>query len=199
MADSDGHARAASSAEGGFRAGFSGGHVSGRRLPPQRRVPAELRIRILDDDGDGQNQFQICVRPLRYLRLVFAAGSACERQCEIYSRDAADVERFCEAPELRRVLEGAGNAVFADQAESAELECGGLVGPGRFLWPDENLRDFGERRPGSFELLGGGTVESRRMGRRARRFAGSDSLWQRYGAVFSAEDRGAVVCVLAEE
>ncbi len=199
MVDGDGDVGATSGAEGSFRAGFAGRYVPGRRFPSQRGVPAELRVRILDDDGNGQDQFQISVRPLRYVRLVLAAGASFECQCEIYSWDAANMERFCGAPELRWVLESAGDAVFADEAEGAELERGGLVGPGRFLRSDENLRVDGERRSGSFELSGGGAVESRRLGGRKRRFAGSDSVGKRHGVVFSTENRGAVVCVLAEE
>ena len=49
-----GAARAAPGAQGHLAAGLAGGHVAGRRLPPQRRVPPELRLRVRRDDGDGQ-------------------------------------------------------------------------------------------------------------------------------------------------
>src|SRR5258708_13198060 len=108
------------------------------------------------------------------------------------------MERFCGELELRWVLESAGDAVFADEAESAELERGGLVGPGRFLRSDENLRVDGERRPRSLELSGGGAVESRRVGGGKRPFAGDDSVWKRHGVIFFAKDLGPLVCTLAQ-
>ncbi len=48
------HARSASRAQGRLAAGVAGRHVPRRRLPPQRRVPAQLRLRVRRDDGDRQ-------------------------------------------------------------------------------------------------------------------------------------------------
>ncbi len=45
-------ARSASGAQGRVSAGVAGRHVHRRRLPPQRRVPVELRVRVRRDDGD---------------------------------------------------------------------------------------------------------------------------------------------------
>ena len=47
-----GGGRAAPGAEGHLAPGVAGGHVAGRRLPPQRRLPSELRLRVRHDDGD---------------------------------------------------------------------------------------------------------------------------------------------------
>ena len=44
--------RAAPGAEGRLAAGLAGRHVARRRLPPQRRLPSELRLRVRGDDGD---------------------------------------------------------------------------------------------------------------------------------------------------
>ena len=44
--------RAAPGAEGDLAAGLARRHVAGRRLPPQRRVPPELRLRVRGHDGD---------------------------------------------------------------------------------------------------------------------------------------------------
>ncbi len=45
-----------------------GRHVSGRRLPPQRRFPPELRLRIRGDDGNrqgGQHAISLSTAPTR--------------------------------------------------------------------------------------------------------------------------------------
>ena len=47
-------------------------------------------------------------------------------------------------------------------------------------------------------LFRGRTLEPWRMGGRAGKLAGPDSLWQRHGQVFSREDPGGVVCLLAK-
>ena len=54
MAHRDGDARPASGAQGRVAAGVAGVDVHRRRLPPQRRVPAELRLRVRRDDGRRQ-------------------------------------------------------------------------------------------------------------------------------------------------
>ena len=53
-------------------AGFAGRHVAWRRLPSQRRVPAELRPRIRVHDGvvEGDRQPAAIIDTLRHLRLV---------------------------------------------------------------------------------------------------------------------------------
>src|SRR5215467_1272978 len=42
-------------------------------------------------------------------------------------------------------------------------------------------------------------MESRRLGRRIRKFAGPNSFRKRYGSLFPSKDRGVMVCVLAQE
>ena len=113
----------------------------------------------------AENQLRISIRPLRHLRVVSAPGRALQRQREIFSRQAAHLERFRRPSELRRLLEEAGvRAVPRDEATGAQSECGGLVGSGRFLRPDEDLRTVRKERSRSSELSGGGPVESRRLG-----------------------------------
>ncbi len=58
VADGDGHARSASGAQSGRSAGLSGRYVDRRRLPPQRRVPVELRLRIRVHDGIVEGDFR---------------------------------------------------------------------------------------------------------------------------------------------
>ena len=72
--DDHGRARAASGAEGDLAAGLARRHVARRRLPSQRRVPSELRLRIRRDDGERQGRAAVRLRSLRHLRLVSRAS-----------------------------------------------------------------------------------------------------------------------------
>ncbi len=65
-----GRPRAAPGAQGDLAAGLARRHVARRRLPPQRRVPAELRLRVRHDAGERQGPQALRLRPLRHLRLV---------------------------------------------------------------------------------------------------------------------------------
>ena len=76
LADRDGDDRSAPGAEGRLRAGVAGRHVPGRRLPSQRRLPPELRLRIRGHDGNRQEEFPFPVRQARHLRMVPAPGPA---------------------------------------------------------------------------------------------------------------------------
>ena len=116
LAHGDGAARPAPGAEGRVAAGVAGRHVPRRRLPPQRRVPAQLRLRVRRHDGDGQEQLQLQVRPLRHLRVVSETRRAVERQPEVLQGQDADVERLRRPPELRRLLEEAVARTAADAA-----------------------------------------------------------------------------------
>ena len=80
LAHRHGDARPASGAQGGVAAGLAGRHVPGRRLPSQRRLPAELRLRVRHDDGGVQGVLAVRVRPARHLQLVPLAGRARWRQ-----------------------------------------------------------------------------------------------------------------------
>ena len=73
-------------AQGDLAAGLAGRHVAGRRLPSQRRVPPELRLRVRRDDGERQGRAAVRVRPLRHLRLVPEARPARQRQREVPPR-----------------------------------------------------------------------------------------------------------------
>ena len=58
LAHRDGDARSASGAQGRVAAGVAGRHVPRRRFPSQRRVPAELRLRVRGDDGDDEGDLR---------------------------------------------------------------------------------------------------------------------------------------------
>ncbi len=62
LADGDGDARSASGREGRVAAGLARGHVPRRRLPPQRGLPAELRLRVRGHDGNIQGKRLLPVR-----------------------------------------------------------------------------------------------------------------------------------------
>src|SRR5277367_5057946 len=98
--------------------------------------------------------------------MVSRAGPALECEQVVFSRNAADVERFRGASERRRVLAKAGvRSIFQGfDARGAEPERGGMVGPGRFLRPDEGVRASREERCEAQQLFDGGAVESWRMG-----------------------------------
>ena len=84
--DDHGRDRAASGAEGDLAAGVAGRHVDGRRLPSQRRVPTELRLRVRRDDGKRQGRAAVLVRSLRHVRLVPESRAAREHQREVPAR-----------------------------------------------------------------------------------------------------------------
>ena len=78
--DDHGRARAAPGAQGDLPPGLALGHVARRRLPPQRRIPAELRVRVRLLARERQEPGALRLRPLRHLRVVPGAGPAVERQ-----------------------------------------------------------------------------------------------------------------------
>ncbi len=80
LAHRDGDARSASGAQGGVSARVASRHVHRRRLPSQRRVPAELRLRVRDDDGDHQGDVRVQVRSAGHVRLVSQARIARARE-----------------------------------------------------------------------------------------------------------------------
>jgi len=95
--------------------------------------------------------------------MVLRLGRFEPAQREIHSWTLPTWERFLKHPNTTR-SGGAGDA-YLRPAQGAELERGGLVGPGGRLWSDENLRDFVRRDPDHLNYLAAG-VESRRLGRR---------------------------------
>src|SRR5580658_3837561 len=120
--------------------------------------------------------------------MVSAPRRASQRRQKLHSRDAAHLEGFCLASQLRHLLETAGHDVSPDQAKSAESQCGGLVGPGRCLRADEDLRTPREKRSGSLELSGCRAVESWRLGSQLRQVPGAYFLRQRYLLLFPPKD-----------
>src|SRR5580693_4940341 len=116
--------------------------------------------------------------------MVSAPRRASQRRQKLHSRDAAHLERFCHASELRRLLETAGHALSADEAKGPESQCGGLVGPGRCLRADEDLRTPREKRSGSLELSCCRAVESWRLGAQLRPVPRAYFLWQRHLPLF---------------
>ncbi|SPF31348.1 hypothetical protein SBA4_100029 [Candidatus Sulfopaludibacter sp. SbA4] len=132
----DGGARSASRVEGGDRAGLARGPVSGRRLPPQRRVPPELRLRVL---GDARNQLHrklpVPVRSRRHLRLVSGAGPAFERRRAALPRQDSHLGRLRPSPELRPLLAAAGVRSIFERSQSSHRARGRLVGQEDFYGP----------------------------------------------------------------
>src|SRR5580704_1514968 len=116
--------------------------------------------------------------------MVSAPRRAFQRRQELHSRDAAHLERFCHPSELRLLLETTGHALSPDEAKSAESQCGGLVGPGRCLRANEDLRTPREKRSGSLELSCRGPVESRRLGAQLRQVPRTYFLRQRHLPLF---------------
>ena len=86
LADGHGPAGAAPRAQGRVAPGVAGRHVPGRRLPPQRGVPAQLRLRVRRADGDLEGERALQVRPPRHVRVVSPPGAALERECAVTSR-----------------------------------------------------------------------------------------------------------------
>ena len=105
--DDHGRARAASRAQSHLAPGLAGRHVAGRRLPPQRRLPIELWVRVRLQRGRREGLAGLSVRSLRHLRLVSRPGAALQRQRALLPPTDSDVERLRRAPRLRRVLETA--------------------------------------------------------------------------------------------
>ncbi len=196
--DDHGRDRAASGAQGHLAAGVARRHVAGRRLPSQRRVPIELRLRVRRDDGERQGRAAVLVRPLRHVRLVSEPRPARERQREVPARQDPDVERLRRASRLRRVLEAPDDDSAPDQREGADAERRGLVGPGGFLRTGRDLRRAREARHAGHQLSRRRAVAPRRLERRHRRFARRDSVRQQHRRVLPREDPGAVLRVLPE-
>ena len=144
----DGHARRPPRAQGGESAGVAGRHVPRRRLPPQRRVPAELRLRVrLAHRGDAR-ELRLRLRPLRHLRVVPELGPAVEHPGEgAQGQEAADLERLRRPPELRRVLAAAGDAAVPHARHGADAQRRRLVGPGGLLRPGQDLPGARAARP----------------------------------------------------
>ena len=166
--DHHGRARAASGAQGDLAAGLARGHVARRRLPSQRRVPTELRLRVRRDDGERQGRPAVHVRSLRHVRLVSESRAARQRQREVPARQDSDVERLRRASRLRRVLEAPDDGAAPDEREGADAERGGLVGSGGLLRAGAHLRRAREARHRGPELSRRRAVASRRLGAAAR-------------------------------
>src|SRR5215470_10376155 len=129
--------------------------------------------------------------------MVPAAWRAFERQQKIHSWNASDLERFRLASELRRVLETTSHALHPNAPQSAEFECCWLVGPGRLLRPDEDLRNPGKGRSQPPKLPRRRSLEPWRLGPRRGQLSRTDSFRQRYSALFPPKHRSALVCLLA--
>ncbi len=166
LADGDGAARAASRAQGSFGTGFPGRHVSGRRFPPQRRVPAQLRFRIRLRDGNRKNELCVSLRSVRSIRVVPQSRPALECEREVFSRQSSHLERFRQSSRLRRILARSGGYAEAYKSDGSQSECRRLVGSGGFLRSGHDLREIRDGRRESPELPGGRPVESRRLGAR---------------------------------
>ena len=161
--DDHGRDRAAPGAEGDFSAGLASRHVAGRRLPSQRRVALELRLRIRRDDGERQGRPAVPVRSLRHVRLVSGSRPAGQREPAVPAREDSHLERLRRPSRLRRVLETPDDGAAPAEREGADAERGRLVGPGGLLRPAGHLRGAREARLRRHELPGRRALEPRRM------------------------------------
>src|ERR1700745_3221264 len=93
-----------------------------------------------------------------------------ERQQKLSPRRGSDLGKFHRTSKLRRVLEGASDAVCPHKTEGTQSQRSRLVGPGRRLRSDENLRNHREERSRAHELSRRRTLESRRLGSRSWKF-----------------------------
>ena len=86
LADRRWRSRPAPGAQGRLAAGVAGRHVPRRRLPSQRRVPPQLRLRVRRHDGDRQDVNNFQVRSHDTFEWYLKLGAAVERQPEVSSR-----------------------------------------------------------------------------------------------------------------
>src|SRR5262249_36213482 len=186
----DGHGahRAAPGAQGGLAPGFAGRHVPRRRLPPQRRLPAQLWARVRRTDGVDQGHEVLRLRPARYLRVVPGTRAALRRELRVLPRQAADVERLRPPPELRSILAAAGGRRVPDAAQGPDAERRRLVGPGGLLRPPEDLRDLGEAGLRASQHDRRRALESWRLERRTRRPSRPNQIRGADGLAVSRED-----------
>src|SRR5690348_18312373 len=112
--------------------------------------------------------------------MVFAAWRSFKRQQELHSRDASHLERLHCASKLRLVLEAASRAFHSDAAQSAESQRCWLVGAGRLLRPDEDLRSPGESRSRLTQLYRRWPLQSGQMGPRRGELAWTYSFCSRH-------------------
>ena len=137
-------------------------------------------------------------RSLRHLRLVSRARSAVERQSPLLPRVAADLERFRPPSRLRRVLETAGVCAVAEPRHGADAQRRRLVGSGRLLRADQDLRAARETRHEEGELSRRRPVESRRLVARHRPHAGPHRFRQRHRDTLPPQRDGDVPRALPE-
>src|SRR5205823_3911603 len=116
-------------------------------------------------NGDVEAAGDVRVRPLRHLPVVPRSRAARQRQYQAPAREDSHLERLRGAPQLRRVLAAAGRRSLPHPRHGAHAHRGGMVGPGRLLWPPEDLRAARAARQRARQLARGGAVESRRLGR----------------------------------
>ncbi|MCK7476641.1 MAG: hypothetical protein M0C28_03085 [Candidatus Moduliflexus flocculans] len=144
-----GHARSPPGRQGRLAPGLAGRHVPGRRLPPQRRVPPELRFRVRRDDGDDQGEHELPLRRVRHLRVVPPAGAACDGQREgTCSARIPTWNDFVAHPNYDAFWRRQAMAPYLTRREGAGAPRRRLVGPGGLLRAPEDLRDpRAPRRP----------------------------------------------------
>ena len=104
------HARSAPGAQGRLAAGVARRHVPRRRLPSQRRLPPQLRLRVRGHDGDRQGE-----RPASSSTATTPTSGTCSSGPLSNVNDRSTSTARCPTwndfvahPELRRVLEEAG-------------------------------------------------------------------------------------------
>src|SRR6185369_16772359 len=92
--------------------------------------------------------------------MVFETGPTRECGYELFQRQAANLDQLHYSARLQRVLETPGVCAVAQQGHGADPERRRLVGSGRLLWSDQDLRAARASRHGETELSGRWSMES---------------------------------------
>ena len=125
-------------------------------------------------------------------------GPLVERQSPLLPRVAADLERLRPPSRLRRVLEAAGVCAVAEPRHGADAQRRRLVGSGRFLRADQDLRAAREARHQEGELSRRRALEPRRLVARHRPHARPHRLRQRHRDALPPQRDGDVPRALPE-
>ena len=182
LADRVGHDRRPSRAQGVVAAGAGDRHVPRRRLPSQRRVPADVHVQLAGRQRAAARGRHRNARPRLRLRhagrlpLLPRRRAGRQHQREVLQLQRADVERVHGAPQLRRVLGAAESAEAREEhhARGAErrrlVRRRGLLRSARDL-PRGRAHDADEQEPDRDR-----PVAARRLGVDAGRRAGRHPL-----------------------
>src|ERR1051325_8467297 len=95
--------------------------------------------------------------------MVFKTRSARERGSKVFPGQDSNLDRLRQRTRLHRVLETPGIRAVAQSCYGADVERRRLVGPGRFLWSNQDLRAARTSRHSKTKLSRRWTMEPRRL------------------------------------